>query len=62
MESLEMRKILARGIRMQKNPQTRTNIFLLFTDFHGVIRVQLASPHVNFISGVANLEIVYLKN
>ena len=28
------------GIRMQKNPKTRTNIFWIFTDFHGVMWVQ----------------------
>ena len=38
------------GIRVQKNPQTREDIFCIFTDFHGV----LAPPHGNFINGVAN--------
>ena len=34
-------KILAHDIRIQKNPQTKDNTFLLiFTDFHGVMRVQ----------------------
>ena len=28
------------GIRMQKNPQTREDIFWIFTDFHGVMWVQ----------------------
>ena len=35
---LEMRKILAHGIRMQRNPQARE----IFTDFHGV---NLHPPH-----------------
>ena len=39
-EGLRMSKILAHGIRMQKNPPTRKNIFWILTDFHGVIRVQ----------------------
>ena len=39
-EGLLMRKILAHGTRMQKNPQTRKDIFWIFTDFHGVMRVQ----------------------
>ena len=60
-ESLEMRKTLAYGIKMQKNPQTRKDILWIFTDFHRVMRVQ--SPtcilHGNFINGVANPEIVY---
>ena len=38
-EGLRIRKILAHGIMMQKNPQTRTGIFWIFTDFQGVIRV-----------------------
>ena len=37
---MEMRKILAHGIRMQKNPQTKEDTFWIFTDFHGVMRVQ----------------------
>ena len=60
-----MGNILAHGIRMQKNPQTRTKIFWIFTDFHGVmlvqVKVQLAPPHVNLMNVVANSEIVYLK-
>ena len=57
-EGLGMRKI-AHGIRMQNNSQTRTNIFWIFTDFHGVMRIQRSSPpQGNFISGVANPEIV----
>ena len=39
-EGLIIRKILAHGIRMQKNPQTREDIFWTFTDFHGVMRIQ----------------------
>ena len=49
-EGLGMKKILAHGIRMQKNPQTREDIR------QGVMRgkVQLAPPHGNFISGDVN--------
>ena len=35
-EGLGMRKILAYGTRIQKNPQTREDIFWIFKDFHGV--------------------------
>ena len=35
-----MRKILAHDLRMQKNPQTKEDIFWIFTDFLGVMRVQ----------------------
>ena len=44
-EGLGMRKILAHVIRLRKNPQTREDIFWIFTDFHGVMRVQ--SPTFN---------------
>ena len=59
-KGLGMRKILAHGIRMQKNPQTRENIFWVFMDFHEVYgsKVQLAPPHGNFINSVANPETV----
>ena len=40
LEGLGMRKILPHGIRMQKNPETRADIFWVFTDFHRVMRVQ----------------------
>ena len=39
-EGLGMRKILGHGTRMQKNPQNREDGFLIFRDFHGVMRVQ----------------------
>ena len=39
-EGLGMRRILAHGTRIQKNPQTREDIFWIFTDFHGVMWVQ----------------------
>ena len=39
-EGLGVRKILAYGIKMRKNPQTREDIFWIFTDFHGVMQVQ----------------------
>ena len=39
-EGLGMSKILAHGIRMPKNPQTREDNFRIFSDFYGVKRVQ----------------------
>ena len=53
--------ILAHGIRMQKNPQTRENIFWIFTDFHVVMWVQnpTYTPAWNFINVIANSEINY---
>ena len=42
-EGLGMRKILAYGTRIQKNPQTREHIFWIFTDFYGVMWVQSAT-------------------
>ena len=39
-KGLRMRKILAHGTRILKNPQTRDAIFWIFTDFHGVMWVQ----------------------
>ena len=36
---LGMRKILAHGIRAQKNPQTREVNFWIFTSFCGVLQV-----------------------
>ena len=42
-----MRKIVAYDIRMQENPQTKEDIFWIFTDFHGVMRAQspICTPH-----------------
>ena len=39
-EGLGMRKILVHGTRIHKNPQSKENIFWIFTDFHGVMQVQ----------------------
>ena len=39
-EGLGMRKILAHGIRIGNDPKTSANIFWVFKDFHGVMRVQ----------------------
>ena len=39
-EGLGMRRILAHGTRIQKNPQTREDIFSIFTDFHRFMWVQ----------------------
>ena len=45
-----------------KNPQTKENNFWIFTDFHGIIRVQspTCALHGNFSSGITNLKIVYM--
>ena len=59
-EGLGMRKTLAYGIRMQKNPYMRTNIFWIFMELCGS-KVQLAAPHGNFINGVAKPEIIYVS-
>ena len=39
-EGLGMRRILAHGTRIQKNPQIREDISCIFTDFHRVMWVQ----------------------
>ena len=39
----EARKILAHDVRMKKNPQTKEGTFWIFTDVHGVMRVQSPS-------------------
>ena len=39
-EGLGMRRIFAHGTRIQKNRQTRKDIFWIFTDFRRVIWVQ----------------------
>ena len=39
-EANGMRKILAHDVRMKKNPQTKEDTLWIFTDFHGVMRVQ----------------------
>ena len=44
-EAMGIRKVLAHGIRMKKNPQIKEDTFWIFTDFHGVIRV--LSPTCN---------------
>ena len=41
-----------------KEPQTREDIFWIFTDFHGVVQVQGNS---NFIDSFANPKIIILK-
>ena len=38
-ERLGMRKSIAPGIRMQKNPQTMATIFWIFLDFHRVMQI-----------------------
>ena len=39
-EAMGMRKMLARDIRMKKNPQTKKDTFWIFTDFQEVMQVQ----------------------
>ena len=39
-DGLGMRRIVAHGTRIQKNPQTREDIFWIFADFHRVMWVQ----------------------
>ena len=57
-EGLGMRKIYAHGTRMQKNPQTRGDIFWIFMDLCES-KVQLAPQHRNFINVIANPKIGY---
>ena len=59
-EAMVIRKILAHDIRMKKNPQTKKDTLWIFKDFHDVMRVYSVTwpPHGNFISGVANPEMV----
>ena len=38
-----IRRILAQGLRIQKNPQSRENIFWIFKDYHGIMGI-LAPP------------------
>ena len=57
-EGLEMRKILAHGTRMQKNPQARGDIFWIFMELCGS-KVQHAPQDRNFINGITNSKIVY---
>ena len=55
-EGLGMRRILAHGTRIQKNPQTREDIYCIFTDFHSYVG---PTSNLNFINRIANPEIVY---
>ena len=61
-EAIVIRKILAHDIRVKKNPQTKEDTLWIFKDFHDVMRVHSVTwpPHENFISGVANPEMVYM--
>ena len=54
-----MRKILAHDTRMQKNQQTRTNVFWIFTEFYGGSKAQFAPLRGYFINDVTKPEIVY---
>ena len=49
-EGTGMRRILAQGIRIQKNPQSRQNIFWIFKDYHGITGVQspTCTPRLKF--------------
>ena len=52
-EGLEIRKILADGIRVQKNQQTRGHIFWILIEL-GEFKVWLGHPHGEFSNGYAN--------
>ena len=54
-EGLEIRKILAHGTRMQKNPQARGDIFWIFMELCG----SKVSRNRSFINGITNPKIVY---
>ena len=47
-EGLGMRRLLAHGTRIQKNPQTRKDIFWIFTDLHRVMWVQSPTYTLRF--------------
>ena len=60
-ESLEMKKILAHGARMQETPQGKTYISgfsRTFIDL-SVFKVQPGPLPENFTNGYTNLQIVY---
>ena len=59
-EGVKMREISAHDIRMQKNPQTRVDIFWILKMFVELCgsKAQLAPLLENFINGVTNPEIV----
>ena len=42
-EGLKTRNILPNGIKMEKNPPTRADIFWIFTDFQRVVWIQIPS-------------------
>ena len=39
-EAIGMRKVLPHDVKMQKNPQTKEGTSWIFTNFHGVMRLQ----------------------
>ena len=45
---------------MEKNPQTRADIFRIFTNFHGDLKSQYANPHENFLNDITKPKMVYL--
>ena len=53
------KQILANGIIIPKNPKTRVDILWIFTDFHRVLRVQIAPPEFKQCHLAADREIVY---
>ena len=59
-EGVKMREISVHDIRMQKNPQTRVDIFWILKMFVELCgsKAQLAPLLENFINGVTNPEIV----
>ena len=49
------KQILPNGITIPKNPKTRVDILWIFTDFHRVLRVQIAPPHGNLSNAISPL-------
>ena len=49
-EAIGMRRILTHDMRMKRNSQTMEDTFWTFTDFHRVMRAQLAPPYGHFIN------------
>ena len=54
-EGLGMRKILANGTRMQKNPQNKEEIFWICTDFHSYAGPKSSLHPLTEISSMASI-------
>ena len=61
MQNLGIWKILGHDIRMKKNTQSKEEIFWIFKNFHGIMRIQspTCTPARKLCQGVTNPEIVY---